>query len=137
MRDPHIVPLSRQALSVLEEVKTVTSDSQYVFLSEQRYRGFRNPISENALNNAIRRIDYSKDQMCAHGFRAMASSLLNELGHRPDLIELQLAHKERGVRSVYHRSEHLEARREMMQQRADYLDSLRENVKVIAIRKTG
>lgn len=82
-------------------------------------------------------IDSSKDQMCAHGFRSLASSLLNELGHRPDLVELQLAHKERGVRAVYHRSDHLQARADMMEQWADYLDSLREGGRVIGIRKTG
>lgn len=124
-RDAHVVPLSKQAIAILEEVKTVTGDNRFVFLSEQRHRGHRSPISENALVRALRHIGYDKNTMCPHGFRSTASSLLNELGHRPDLVELQLAHKERGIMSIYHHSNHIGARREMMQSWADYLDDLR------------
>jgi integrase len=84
-------------------------------------------LSENTLNAALRRIGYSADEMTGHGFRTMASTLLNELGWNPDLIELQLAHKERNkVRAAYNRAQRLAERRKMMQAWADYLDELRE-----------
>ncbi len=89
---------------------------------------------ENTLNSALRRLGYSKDEMTAHGFRALASTLLNELGCPPDIIELQLAHKERNkVRAAYNRAERLAERREMMQSWADYLDGLRTGAKVTPI----
>jgi integrase len=132
MRRDHTVPLSKQALSILEEIRPLTGNGRFVFPSE---RTNERCMSENTIGSALRRLGYSREEMTGHGFRAMASSLLNELGFKPDLIELQLAHKEQGVRAVYHRSEHLEARRKMMQQWADYLDSLRVGGKVIAIRR--
>src|SRR5262249_59812137 len=94
------------------------------------------PISDNTLNAALRRIGYStKDEMTSHGFRAMASTLLNELGWAPDVIELQLAHKERNkVRAAYNRAQRLTERRKMMQAWADYLDALRSGGRVIPIR---
>jgi integrase len=83
-------------------------------------------LSENTLNSALRRLGYSKDEMTAHGFRALASTLLNEGGFPPDVIELQLAHKERNkVVAAYNRAERLTERRNMMQAWADYLDRLR------------
>jgi integrase len=83
-------------------------------------------LSENTLNAALRRIGYSHEEMTGHGFRTMASTLLNELGWNPDLIELQLAHKERNkVRAAYNRAQRLAERRKMMQAWADYLDELR------------
>jgi integrase len=87
-------------------------------------------MSENALNNAIRRMGYSGEEMTSHGFRSMASTLLNEQGVHPDLIELQLAHAERNtVRAAYNRAQRLAERRELMQNWADYLDKIRENSK--------
>ena len=84
------------------------------------------PISENTLNGALRRIGYSGDEMRAHGFRTMASTLLNEKGVHPDLIELQLAHAERNtVRAAYNRAQRLAERRAMMQSWADHLDGLK------------
>jgi integrase len=84
------------------------------------------PISENTLNAALRRLGFAKDEMTAHGFRATASTLLNEMGVAPDLIELQLAHAERNkVRAAYNRAQRLAERRQMMQRWADYLDELR------------
>lgn len=83
-------------------------------------------MSENTLNGALRRLGYSSEQMTAHGFRSIASTLLNERGIHPDLIELQLAHAERnGVRAAYNRAQRLAERRVMMQNWADYVDSLR------------
>jgi integrase len=84
------------------------------------------PMSENTISVALRRIGYSNEQMTAHGFRSLASTLLNEQGWNPDLIELQLAHKERNkVRAAYNRAQRLAERRQMMQAWADYLDGLR------------
>jgi integrase len=83
-------------------------------------------MSENTINTALRRLGYSRDEMTAHGFRAMASTALNEQGWNPDLIELQLAHAERNkVRAAYNRASRLADRRQMMQAWADYLDALR------------
>jgi integrase len=90
------------------------------------------------LNAALRRLGYSKDEMTAHGFRAMASTLLNEQGFPPDVIELQLAHAERNkVRAAYNRAQRLEERRRMIQAWADYLDGLRTGSKVIPIKRAA
>lgn len=86
------------------------------------------PISDNTLNAALRRLGFSTEEMTAHGFRAMASTLLNERGFPPDIIELQLAHQERDkVRAAYNRAQRLAERRQMMQAWADYLDELKNH----------
>ena len=91
-------------------------------------------MSDNSLNAALRRMGYAQDQMTAHGFRAMASTRLNELGFSPDIIEKQLAHAERSkVRSAYNHASYLPQRQEMMQFWADYLDSLKAGADVVAI----
>jgi len=91
-------------------------------------------MSDNSLNAALRRMGYAQDQMTAHGFRAMASTRLNELGFSPDIIEKQLAHAERNkVRSAYNHASYLPQRQEMMQFWADYLDSLKAGADVVAI----
>ena len=123
MRRDHVVPLSRQSVTIFEEIRPLTGQGQYVFPS---VRTNERCISENTINGALRRLGYGREEMTGHGFRSMASTLLNELGFRPDLIERQLAHKETGVRAVYHRAEYLNERRQMMQAWADYLDGLRE-----------
>lgn len=123
MRTPHIVPLSRQAIEILLKVQPLTGSGRYVFPS--RLRSER-PMSANTINRALRWLGYSRDEMTAHGFRAMASTSLNEQGWNPDLIELQLAHAERNkVRAAYNRASRLTERRKMMQAWADYLDVLR------------
>jgi len=125
-RREHIVPLSTQALAVLREVRAAAPrpDRSLVFQSV-RLRSDRG-LSENTLLVALRSLGYGKGIMTAHGFRAMASSLLNGLGYDPDIIERQLAHVEGNkVRAAYHRTEYLEERTAMMQAYADYLDSLR------------
>jgi integrase len=121
---PHIVPLARQALDILNGVRPLTARSRYVFPSA---RGARRPMSENAVLGALRALGFEKDQMTAHGFRATARTLLDEvLQERVDLIEHQLAHIVRDpLGRAYNRTTHLEARRAMMQRWADYLDSLR------------
>lgn len=91
-------------------------------------------MSENTVNGALRRLGYSKDEMTGHGFRSMASTLLNELGWNRDAIERQLAHAERsGVRAAYNFAEYLPERRRMMQAWADHLDALREAGRVVPI----
>lgn len=123
-KTPHIVPLSKQALEVLGEVQPITSRSQFVFPS---VRGASKPISENTINAALRNLGFDNTMITAHGFRAMARTLLDEvLGFRPDFIEHQLAHAVRDpLGRAYNRTTHLEERTKMMQAWADYLDSLR------------
>ena len=125
MRAAHLVPISRQAVAILRTLQPLSGSVGFVFPSV-RSRSRR--MSENTLNGALRRLGYTKEEMTSHGFRALASSRLNELGFRPDAIERQLAHSERNsVRAAYsHGAEYLEERREMMQKWADYLDQLKE-----------
>jgi integrase len=135
MRRLHIVPLARQSVAILREIETVTGRGRYVFPSP---RSPSRPLSDNAITAALRRIGYSGDQMTWHGFRAMASTLLNEQGYASDLIELQLAHVEQNeVRAAYNRAQRLSERQTMMQAWADYLDGLRDRDrgKVIPLRR--
>lgn len=133
MGELHIVPLAHQAITLLRQLKEQAGDGGYLFPS---LRTAARPISENTLGAALRRLGFSKDDMTAHGFRAMASTLLNEQGFPPDVIELQLTHAERyEVRAVYYRAQRLEERRRMMQAWADYLDGLRAGGNVIAIKR--
>jgi integrase len=134
MREQHIVPLSVQALAILRELHPLTGAGRYLFPSE---RTGERPMSENTVNAALRRLGYSKDEMTGHGFRSMASTLLNEQGWHRDAIERQLAHAERNaVRAAYNYAEHLPERRRMMQAWADYLDGLKNGAEIIPIRKT-
>ena len=119
----HIVPLSAQALAVLREIEPLTGAGRYVFPSAC---STSRPMSEAAITGALRRMGFDGDTMTWHGFRAMASTLLNELGFPPDAIEAQLAHVQASkVRAAYNRAAHLPERRRMMQAWADYLDGLR------------
>ncbi|KRA46464.1 integrase arm-type DNA-binding domain-containing protein [Pseudoxanthomonas sp. Root630] len=119
----HVVPLSRQAIAVLTDLKPLTGKGRYVFPS---IRSARDPMSENTVNAALRRLGYGTDDMTGHGFRSMASTLLHEMGWTSDAIERQLAHAERNpIKAAYNRAEHLPERRKMMQSWADYLDKLR------------
>jgi integrase len=123
MKSPHVVPLASQSLDIIEELRLLTGGGRFLFPS---LRTAARCMSENAITAALRRLGYSGDEMTWHGFRAMASTRLNELGFAPDIIELQLAHRERDkVRAAYNRAERLADRRSMMQQWADYLDGLR------------
>jgi integrase len=123
MRELHIVPLARQVVEILRDLQPHTGRGRYVFPA---IGGQPRPLSENTLNAALRRIGYGHDEMTAHGFRTMASTLLNELGWNPDLIELQLAHKKRNkMRAACNRAQSVAERRNMMQAWADYLDELR------------
>lgn len=123
MRRPHLVPLSRQALAVLEELQTVTGASELVFPS---VRSHVRTLSENAFNSALRRMGYMQDEMTSHGFRAMASSTLNERGFSPDVIEAALAHVDQNaVRRAYNRATYWAERITLMQAWADLLDEFR------------
>jgi integrase len=121
---PHIVPLSRQACAALDDIRPVTERGCYVFTS---LRGPSQPMSENTINASLRRMGYGNDQMTAHGFRSMASTLLNEEGFNGDWVERQLAHCEKdGVRAAYNYAQYLPERRKMMQAWADFLDALND-----------
>ena len=123
MREEHIVPLSNQAIEVLQDLHPLTGRGMYLFPS---LRSPKEPMSENTVNAALRRMGYSKDEMTGHGFRAMASTRLNEMGFKPDVIERQLAHAERNkVRAAYNRAQYLSERIKMMQSWADYLGQLK------------
>lgn len=118
----HLVPLSRQAVKILKDLLPVTGNKPFIFMGERGQR----PISENTVLYALRGMGFSNDQMTAHGFRSMASTLLNEMEFRSDVIERQLAHVEgNSVRSAYNRAEYINERRVMMQAWADFLDSLK------------
>src|SRR5262249_48773669 len=129
----HIVPLSRQALALLQELQPLTGSGRYVFPS---VNSLSRPMSDNTVNAALRRLGYSSAEMTAHGFRSMASTLLNEQGWNRDAIERQLAHGERDpVRAAYNYAQHLPERRKMMQSWADYLDGLRIAANVTGLRR--
>jgi integrase len=115
--------LAKQALAVLRELEPLTGPKGWVFPGN-RTNG--EPMSENTVNAALRRLGYSRAVMTAHGFRGMASTLLHELGWPSDVIERQLSHAERNtVKAAYNHAEHLPERRRMMQAWADHLDKLR------------
>jgi integrase len=124
MDNDHVVPLATQAVAILRELYPITGSGRYVFPS---IRTRSRPMSENTVNAALRAMGYGSDVMTGHGFRAMARTILDEvLGERVDLIEHQLAHAVKDVNGrAYNRTTHLQARREMMQRWADYLDKLR------------
>ena len=130
MRKPHQVPLSRQALEILRAAHPLSGTQQYVFSS---LWPTTRPMSENTINAALRRLGYSGGEMTAHGFRSMASTLLNESGKwNPDAIEKALAHDNSStVRGTYHRGEHWNERVAMAQWWSDYLDELRTSAQLI------
>ncbi len=129
---PHIVPLCRQAVEILRELHPLTGHGHFVFPGA---RSSARPMSENAILAAMRRMGIAKDEMSGHGFRAMARTILDEvLGVRPDYIEHQLAHAVRDPNGrAYNRTAHLPERQKMMQQWADYLDTLKVGAEVIPL----
>lgn len=133
MKVDHIVPLSKQALDILRTVQQISGHGRYIFPS---LRTGERPMSDNTINAALRGLGYSKDVHTAHGFRAMARTILDEvLGERVDFIEHQLAHTVKDPNGrAYNRTAHLPARKEMMQRWADYLDKLRTGAEVIQLR---
>lgn len=125
MKTPHLVPLARQVVDILYNLKELAIDENLLFPSTGNRR---KPISDNAMRLALLRLGYEKEEISVHGFRTTASTLLHEMGFNTQIIEKQLAHKDtNAVRDAYNRAEFIEERRNMMQQWADYLDSLRES----------
>lgn len=121
---PHLIPLSTQAVAILRELQQLTGRGRYLF------PGARDPkrhMSDGTINAAIARIGF-KGELVGHGFRHMASTMLNELGYRPEVVERQLSHKVGGVEGVYNKSQHLSERRRMMQAWADHLDALKSDI---------
>ena len=132
MRELHIVPLSTQAITILNELKCLTGNGQYLFPC---IRTPQRCISNNTINSALRRLGYTKDEMTAHGFRSMACTLLNEQGYNRDAIERKLAHSERNsVRAAYNYAEHMPERRKMMQEWADYLKTITSSAKILKLK---
>jgi integrase len=128
MKEPHIVPLSDEALEVLEKLRLINGQRSYLFPNRNKPHTF---ISENTLLYAVYRMGYH-NQTTVHGFRALASTILNEHGFRPDVIERQLAHAERNkVRAAYNHAQYLPERREMMQWWGDYISGLASENKII------
>jgi integrase len=118
MGESHIVPLARQALTIITDLERFARGGRYHFPS---LRTRERPMSDNTINAALRRLGYSSEEQTGHGFRSMASTLLNEQGYPPDVIELQLAHTERNkVRAAYNKAQRLPERRKMMQAWAEY-----------------
>ncbi len=131
---PHLVPLAKQAIAILKSLQTLTGTSRYVFPGA---RSFQRPMSDGTINAALRRMDYGHDDHVAHGFRAMARTMIAErmYGIPKELVEAQLGHGKSGpLGGAYDRAEYMDQRREMMQRWADYLDKLRVGADVIPIR---
>jgi integrase len=133
---PHLVPLSAQAIALLREIQPLTGSDRFVFPGA---RDKNRAMSDNAVRSAMRRLGWTGDEMTPHGFRAMASSILDNRGYRPEWIERQLAHDEPNkVKAAYKRDLHLmylPERKKMMQEWSDYLDSLRQGADVIPFKK--
>lgn len=130
MRRPHIIPLSQQALAIMGGIEHDTEYSSFLFPS---LRSVDRPMSENTINAALRSMGFAQEEMTGHGFRAMAATLLNEMGlWHSDAIERQLAHCDNSaVRRAYARGEYWEERVRMMQHWSDHLDFLRDGAKVV------
>jgi integrase len=135
MRAQHIVPLCSQAINILQELQAYKGSGKYLFPST---RSSQRPMSENTVLGALRRLGYTTTEMTGHGFRSMASTLLNEKGWNRDAIERQLAHAERNnIRAAYNYAEYLPDRHNMMQWWADYLDKLRAGAEIISLTKSA
>ena len=133
MDRPHKVPLSRQAIAIIEELREITGNSRYLF---PQIRSWHRPLSDGTLNAALRRLGYSKHEMTAHGFRSTASTLLNESRKwSGDAIECQLAHQEEDdTRAAYNFAQFWDERVRMMRWWANYLDQLRDMGRVVSLR---
>jgi integrase len=124
MRRPHDVPLSKQALKIIKHIWSLSENGELVLPS---IRSLSRPLSENAMNSALRRMGYAQDEMTAHGFRSTASTILNERGFNPDVIEAALAHVDDDeIRRAYNRAKYLTERTKLMQDWADLLDEFRK-----------
>lgn len=135
MKEPHLTPLSQQAIEILKELHKLTGNGRYIFPGRTSNR----PMSDNAILAALRNMGYAKEEMSGHGFRAMARTMLDEvLQFRPDIIEHQLAHAVKDPNGrAYNRTSHLAARKKMMQTWADYLDGVKAGARVIPFKISG
>jgi hypothetical protein len=132
-RVEHKVFLSRQSMTILNELKPLTGLGKYVFPSE---RSRNRQLSDNSLISALRRMGFTKDEMTVHGFRSMFSTMANDNDFDPDVIERTLAHAEQNaIRAAYHRSQYLEERRKLAQWWADHLDKLRVGADIIPFKR--
>jgi integrase len=123
MRRPHDVPLSKQAITILKDMWELSDFGEFVLPS---IRSATKPLSENALNSALRRMGYTGEEMTSHGFRSTASTILNERGFNPDVIEAALAHQDGNVvRRAYNRATYWSERVKLMQEWADLLDEFK------------
>lgn len=132
MSQPHIVPLSGQAVRLLKELQAEATSSPYLFPNERAPKS--QPMARDTLSKALRSMGY-QGRVTPHRFRTMASTLLNEMGFHPDWIERQLAHKETNkIRAAYNRAQYMTERRRMMQHWSDYLDGMAKGGKVHTLR---
>jgi integrase len=123
MRRPFDVPLSRQALEILRSVWDLTEGDGLVFPS---IRSPKRPLSENGMNSVLRRLGYTKEEVCSHGFRSSASTILNERGYNPEVIEVALAHQDEDTtRRAYNRAQYWKERTKLLQDWADLLDQFK------------
>jgi hypothetical protein len=135
MRKPHIVPLSRQAVVLLQEIRVHSGRSRWVF---PQLRHPDRPMSENCITAALRALGYSGEEMSWHGFRALANTQLMEIGWHEKWVDMQLAHQEHNrVRKAYNHAKYLPQRVAMMQAWADYVDALRANTDITVINQAG
>jgi len=127
MKRPHLVPLSRQALEVLDDIAPYTGHCQYVFPAVRSINSGDRPMSDGTMAAALRRLGYTSGQFTPHGFRSMASTNLHEMKWPEEAIELQLAHSRgNSVAAAYNFAKHLDTRREMMQAWADWLETVKQ-----------
>ncbi|ELO83276.1 TPA: site-specific integrase [Salmonella enterica subsp. enterica serovar Enteritidis] len=134
MKMDNLLPLSKQALAMFEELKFLAGDSPYVFPSRNDHR---RPISKTTLNCAVRTLDLNVRDFVIHDFRRTANTLLHEQGYNSDWVEKCLAHKIGGVRGIYNRAEYLNQRREMLQSWADFVDAQIETGRKVIIGQFG
>jgi integrase len=134
MKREHLVPLSSQAIAILKDIQPLTGSGKYVFCGA--YDNDK-PMSDGTINKALRTMGYdTKTQMTGHGFRSIASTLLNEQGYNRDAIEMQLAHSENdSVRAAYNRAQYLPERKAMMQAWSDYLYALKQGADIVTFRR--
>jgi len=134
MDHPHFVPLSRQAVAMLEELKGLSSGSDWVFPSRNT---LSKPISKTTLNSAVRSLEHDVRDFVIHDFRRTASTHLHEAGFNSDWIEKALAHETKGIRGVYNRAQYADQRREMLQWWADFVDSQIDEGRKVIIGRFG
>jgi integrase len=134
MKNPHLVPLSPQAVAILRELHPLTGKGRYLFPS---VRSTAKPISDNTLNAALRRLGYTKEEIVSHGWRAIFRTLADEvLQERLDIVEAQLAHQVKdALGRAYNRTSFIKERRELMNRWGNYLDGMKAGAKVIPIKK--